>query len=74
MLTNECDYGILILGDNMKYISRTIEDKLISMIDNYQVIMITGPRQVGKSTLLSYISRKYNKKIDRVTLDDLILR
>ena len=44
------------------------------MIDNYQVIMITGPRQVGKSTLLSYISRKYNKKINRVTLDDLILR
>lgn len=74
MLINECDYGILILGDNMKYISRTIEDKLISMIDNYQVIMITGPRQVGKSTLLSYISRKYNKKINRVTLDDLILR
>ena len=58
----------------MKYISRTMEDKLLSMIDNYQVIMITGPRQVGKSTLLNYISRKLDKKINRVTLDDLILR
>lgn len=58
----------------MKYIPRTIEDKLISMIDNYQVIMITGPRQVGKSTLLNFVSRRTNKKINKVTLDDLILR
>ena len=58
----------------MKYIPRTIEDKLISMIDNYQVIMITGPRQVGKSTLLNFVSRRTNKKINNVTLDDLILR
>ena len=58
----------------MKYISRTIEEKLISMIDQYQIIMITGPRQVGKSTLLNYISRKLNKNVNRVTLDDLIIR
>ena len=58
----------------MKYISRTIEDKIISMIDKYQVIMITGPRQVGKSTLLNFISRKLEKNINRVTLDDLFLR
>ena len=44
------------------------------MIDKYQVIMITGPRQVGKSTLLNYISRKLDRKINKVTLDDLILR
>ena len=58
----------------MKYISRNLEEKLISMIDKYQVIMITGPRQVGKSTLLNYISRKLNININRVTLDDLIMR
>ena len=39
----------------MKYIQRSIEKKLISMIDKYQVIMITGPRQVGKTTLLKFI-------------------
>ena len=58
----------------MKYIPRTMEEKLISMIDKYQVIMITGPRQVGKSTLLNYISKKLNRNINKVTLDDLILR
>ena len=58
----------------MKYIQRTMEEKLISMINNYQVIMITGPRQVGKSTLLSYISNKAGIKINRVTLDDIVLR
>ncbi len=54
----------------MKYISRTIEEKLIFMIDKYQVIMITGPRQVGKRTLLSFIARKFNFNINRVSLDD----
>ena len=58
----------------MKYIRRIMEEKLTKMIDNYQVIMITGPRQVGKSTLLSFISRNINKKINKVTLDDIILR
>ena len=74
MLTLFIKYIIIILGDKMKYISRNIEKKLISMIDKYQVIMITGPRQVGKSTLLNYISRKLDRKINKFTLDDLILR
>ena len=44
------------------------------MIDKYLVIMITGPRQVGKSTLLNYISRNLGRNINRVSLDDLLLR
>lgn len=74
MLTYQIKYDIILVGGKMKYISRAMEEKLVSMIDKYQVIMITGPRQVGKSTLLSYISRKLNKNINKVTLDDLILR
>ena len=58
----------------MKYIQRTMEEKLISMINNYQVIMITGPRGVGKETLIQYISNKSGIKINRVTLDDIVLR
>lgn len=58
----------------MKYIRRTLEDKLNSMIDKYQVIMITGPRQVGKSTLLNFAARKCNYKINKITLDNLILK
>ena len=67
-------YLIEMIDYWMKYIRRTLEEKLISMIDKYQVIMITGPRQVGKSTLLNFIARKFNYKINKVTLDDLILR
>lgn len=58
----------------MKYISRELEEKLISMIDNYQVIMITGPRQIGKSTLLNYVLKKLGKIINKVTLDDIFLK
>ena len=41
----------------------------------FPVIMITGPRQVGKTTLLNYITNKNkDKKINFVSLDDLNVR
>jgi predicted AAA+ superfamily ATPase len=47
---------------------RTLSLHLDRLTKNFPVLLITGPRQVGKSTLLeTYISDKYN----RVTLDDL---
>jgi len=47
---------------------RTLSRHLDRLTKNFPVLLITGPRQVGKSTLLeTYISDKYN----RVTLDDL---
>ena len=36
--------------------------------------MITGPRQVGKTTLLNYITVSSNEKINYVSLDDLLVR
>ncbi len=57
----------------MEYVNRTIEETLNKYIGLYPIIMITGPRQVGKTTLLNYISTKY-KEINYVTLDDMILR
>ena len=57
-----------------KYLNRTIEKALNSVIDKCPVIMITGPRQVGKSTLLNYLITTSNKKINRVSLDNLILQ
>ena len=44
-----------------KYINRTMENLLNELIDKYPVITITGPRQVGKSTLLEYIIKNKNK-------------
>lgn len=47
---------------------RTLANHLDRLTKNFPVLLITGHRQVGKSTLLeNYVSEKYN----RVTLDDL---
>lgn len=36
----------------MKYISRWVEDRIADVLKSHPVIVLTGPRQVGKSTLL----------------------
>jgi len=49
------------------YIKRAIENTIIRISKTFPVLMVTGPRQVGKTTLLKQLadeSRKY------VTLDD----
>ena len=58
----------------MKYINRSIQLKLNEMNGNFPVILLTGARQTGKSTLLEYIRNSGNKKINYVTLDNLIER
>lgn len=52
----------------MSYIRRDIEKKLFSLMEDYACVLITGPRQVGKTTLL-----REHIRDDRtyVTLDDL---
>lgn len=52
----------------MEYIKRDLEKKIRALIEDYSCILITGPRQVGKTTVLKNImteDREY------VTLDDL---
>lgn len=52
----------------MTYIRRDIEEKILSLSKEYSCILITGPRQVGKTTVLKELmapDRSY------VTLDDL---
>lgn len=52
----------------MSHIKRDIESKIISLTKEYPCILITGPRQVGKTTVLHHLmasDRNY------VTLDDL---
>jgi len=52
----------------MTYIQRDIESKLKELMQDYACILITGPRQVGKTTILKNMmedNRTY------VTLDDL---
>ena len=56
------------------YINRTMEKTLNEYIGKYPVIMITGPRQVGKTTLLNYMKENSKDKLNYVTLDDMINR
>ena len=57
------------------YIKRTMENTIEKMKNAFPVIMITGPRQVGKTTLLNYItSKNKNEKINYISLDDLNAR
>ncbi len=58
----------------MNYVSRTMEKTIKKFIGKYPVIMVIGPRQVGKTTLLNYLKFKSNKKINYVTLDDMLIR
>jgi len=58
----------------MKYINRSIEIKLDEMNGQFPVILVTGARQSGKSTLLEYINNSSKEKINYVTLDNIIER
>ena len=52
----------------MAYIKRDMEEKILSLSQEYPCLLITGPRQVGKTTVLRQLmtpDRNY------VTLDDL---
>lgn len=56
------------------YRHRTIERCLQEMINAFPVIMLSGPRQVGKTTLLNYLAQQTTEKWNFVTFDDLNLR
>jgi len=57
----------------MKYIKRNLEDDILEASTQFPVVMITGPRQVGKSTLLDHIGRSKNQ-ISQITFDDIEIR
>lgn len=57
-----------------KYQNRTIENSLNEAIGNWPVIMITGPRQVGKTTLLNHLVEISKEKINYISLDNMLIR
>ena len=52
----------------MKYIPRWLETRIAEALMSHPVVVLTGPRQVGKSTLLEHA--KFLKNWRYVTLDD----
>ncbi|MDR2156660.1 MAG: ATP-binding protein [Clostridiales Family XIII bacterium] len=55
----------------MKYIKRSMESIVIKLNTQYPAILITGPGQVGKTTMLRKLMESENRKRKYVTLDDL---
>lgn len=56
------------------YINRSIEQTAKEICESFPVVLITGARQVGKSTMIEYVTHLLGKKINSVTFDDLELR
>lgn len=56
----------------MKYINRNLEQKFTRMGDFFKVILVTGARQVGKTTMLKHLAKGQNRTY--VTLDNLLAR
>ena len=53
----------------MKYIERTLEKKIIEVSREYSCILLIGPRQVGKTTMLEHLMEGSSRT--KVTLDDV---
>ena len=54
----------------MNYIHRTLEAVLLKAVKQFPALVLTGPRQTGKSTLLKQLFPEYNY----ITLDDINVR
>ena len=58
----------------MEYISRHMESRILELSRSYSAILLTGPRQAGKTTLLRRLAERENIGRGYVTVDDLAER
>ena len=58
----------------MEYISRHMENRIMELSKSYSAILLTGPRQAGKTTMLRALAEKENIGREYVSLDDLNTR
>ncbi|MBD5145455.1 MAG: ATP-binding protein [Ruminococcus sp.] len=58
----------------MEYISRHMENKIFELSKSYSAILLTGPRQAGKTTMLRSLAERENIGREYVSLDDLNVR
>ena len=56
----------------MAYIKRDMESVFLKTSEQFKVVLVTGPRQVGKTTMMKALMEGTNRKY--VTLDDLEMR
>ena len=55
----------------MNYIKRAMEDTFLRLSKEFPALLLTGPRQVGKTTMLQKLSEAEGVNREYVTLDDL---
>lgn len=58
----------------MGYINRHIEQRITELSKNWSAILLTGPRQSGKTTMLRNLAEKENIGRGYISLDDLTAR
>ncbi len=58
----------------MGYIARHMESKILELSKSYSAILLTGPRQSGKTTMLRSLAERENIGREYVSLDDLNTR
>lgn len=58
----------------MEYIKRFMEEVFLKLNEQYPAILVTGPRQVGKTTMLQKLIEFEGKNRHYVSLDDLNVR
>ena len=58
----------------MNYIYRHMENRILELSQSYSAILLTGPRQAGKTTMLRSLAEKENNGREYVSLDDLATR
>ena len=46
----------------MNYIYRHMENRIMELSQSYSAILLTGPRQAGKTTMLRSLAEKENKR------------
>ena len=56
----------------MVYIKRELERKFLKMNDFFKVVLVTGARQVGKTTMLKHLAEGTNRTY--VSLDNVMIR
>ena len=52
----------------MLYIKRTLEKRILEISEDYSCLLLIGPRQVGKTTMLEHLMEGTNRQ--KVSLDD----
>lgn len=56
------------------YIKRHMEEVVTQLTTQYPALLIIGPRQVGKTTMLEHLIEQEGRGREKVTLDDLTER